>query len=248
MLSILICKGEDMKHLSAFFGKALIFVPLLVLLLLAGTGLNAHAQAAKPAGLPSDSTICTGATVPNYYIVYNDVWNPTECGDPTSNTDYNVQDIEPYYNVALDGSLTVCSYAPIPTGWTLTSTTWNPTACGHPTTMTNNVQTIERTSIGTPLISTGGVVNGTDDSPNDIDPGTVVSIFGVNFNAPDLVVVTQGSNQWVIQSGSANWFDTNPMWAQINATLPSTLTAGFATVYVQNAEGERSAGSSITIV
>ena len=95
------------------------------------------------------------------------------------------------------------------------------------------------------ILNTNGVVNGSDFSPNDIHPGTVVAIFGINFNSPDIVIVTQGSNQYIIQSGSAWWFDSP---AQINATLPTALTPGFATVFVQNTSGFLSSGQSITIL
>jgi hypothetical protein len=190
------------------------------------------------------STICTGSPVPFGWIVTNDSWDPTRCGNPPT-ISYNVQTITSHYDQPLGTTLTVCTYAPVPPGWTVTSMRWDPGSCGHPSFISNNISTIQRTFIGTPVINTNGVVNGIDFSPNDIHPGTTVAIFGINFNSPDLVIVTQGSNQYVIQSGSVAWFDSP---AQINATLPGTLSPGFATVFVQNTSGFLSSGQTITIL
>jgi hypothetical protein len=83
-------------------------------------------------------------------------------------------------------------------------------------------------------------------TPENILPGSLVSIFGDRFTAgADKVVVTQGSDQHTIQAGSPNWYDwTN----QINAQLPDSLRAGEAQVRVVSVNGRQSAPVTITIV
>jgi hypothetical protein len=95
-----------------------------------------------------------------------------------------------------------------------------------------------------PVINQGGVVNGTDYSADDIHPGTVVAIFGEWFLPPDTVVVTQGSSQYFISAGSPWWYDSG---GQINATLPSSLQPGQATVMIVTSAGAQSNTVTITI-
>jgi hypothetical protein len=95
-----------------------------------------------------------------------------------------------------------------------------------------------------PTINNGGVVNGTTYSASDIYPGTTVAIFGEWFLPPDTVVVTQGSAQYTIGAGSTWWYDSG---GQINATLPSSLQAGSATVTVVTSAGQDSNAAPITI-
>lgn len=82
-------------------------------------------------------------------------------------------------------------------------------------------------------------------TPENILPGSMVSIFGDRFTpGGDKVVVTQGSDEYTVQSGSPNWYDwTN----QINAKLPDGLRSGEAQVRVVSVNGRRSAPTTITI-
>jgi hypothetical protein len=95
-----------------------------------------------------------------------------------------------------------------------------------------------------PVINDGGVVNGVDYSADDIHPGTTVAIFGEWFLPPDTVVVTQGSSQYPISAGSPWWYDSG---GQINATLPTSLQPGQATVTVVTSAGQQSNAAPITI-
>lgn len=99
-------------------------------------------------------------------------------------------------------------------------------------------------SFGPPTINQGGVVNGVDYQANDIHPGTVVAIFGQWFLPADTVIVNQGSNQWTIGAGSSWWYDSG---GQINATLPTDLQLGQATVTVLTSAGQYSNAAPITI-
>jgi hypothetical protein len=95
-----------------------------------------------------------------------------------------------------------------------------------------------------PVINEGGVVNGVDYSADDIHPGTTVAIFGEWFLPADTVVVTQGSSQYTISAGSPWWYDSG---GQINATLPTSLQPGQATVTVVTSAGQQSNAAPITI-
>ena len=99
-------------------------------------------------------------------------------------------------------------------------------------------------AFSTPVINTGGVVNGVDYSADDIHPGTVVAIFGEWFLPADTVTVTQGSAQYTIGAGSPWWYDSG---GQINATLPTSLQPGPATVTVTTSAGQQSNAAPITI-
>jgi hypothetical protein len=95
-----------------------------------------------------------------------------------------------------------------------------------------------------PTINPNGIVNGTDLSPNEITVGTTVTIFGNSFGPADTVLVVQGTRQFTVEAGSPWWYDSP---TQINATLPSTLVPGLATVYVLTSAGLRSAGQTFTM-
>lgn len=85
-----------------------------------------------------------------------------------------------------------------------------------------------------PIVSRGGVVNAVSGRADDIHVGSVVSLYGKNFEQPDQVVVRQGGNQWSVGAGSAYWYDST---GQINATLPGGLQPGAATVNVRGGNG-----------
>jgi hypothetical protein len=98
--------------------------------------------------------------------------------------------------------------------------------------------------VGDPLVNQGGVVNGVNYDANDIHPGTTVAIFGANFIPADSVIVVQDGNPISIGAGSAWWYDSS---GQINATLPTSLHAGGASVYVQTSVGQNTNVVAITI-
>jgi hypothetical protein len=102
----------------------------------------------------------------------------------------------------------------------------------------------EFTLAGNPTISTGGVVNGTDYSANDIHPGTTIAIFGQWFSPADTVLVTVAGQQFMIGSGSLYWYDST---GQINATLPGTIPTGAASVVVIASNGLSSNAAPISI-
>ena len=95
-----------------------------------------------------------------------------------------------------------------------------------------------------PVINDGGVVNGVDYSASDIHPGTTVAIFGEWFLPPDTVIVDQGASEWAIGAGSAWWYDSG---GQINATLPSDIQPGSATVTILTSAGQYSNAAPVTI-
>jgi hypothetical protein len=99
-------------------------------------------------------------------------------------------------------------------------------------------------TFASPVINNGGVVNGTTYSATDIYPGTTVAIFGEWFLPPDTVVVTQGPAQYTISAGTPWWYDSG---GQINATLPSTLQPGAATVTVVTSAAQDSNAAPINI-
>lgn len=81
--------------------------------------------------------------VPTGYILINDDWDPTKCGEPSSIT-YNVCTYQRFDNKAINSVMTVCSSALNPPGWSTVDTDWDPTKCGHPSSNTNNMKTIKR--------------------------------------------------------------------------------------------------------
>jgi len=89
--------------------------------------------------------ICRGSPVPEGWIMVNDHWSPTSCGNPTSIT-YNVWTIERYSGRPIGSTMRVCAGAETPEGWVEIDRTWSPTRCGHPTSITNNVKVIRRVS------------------------------------------------------------------------------------------------------
>jgi len=103
-------------------------------------------KAAAPSMLNQRFTsmnVCAGGPVPGGWIVTNDMWNPTTCGNPTMLT-YNVWIITQYSSLPIGATLSVCSYSPTPAGWVVIGSNWNPTSCGHPSSITNNVTVIRR--------------------------------------------------------------------------------------------------------
>jgi hypothetical protein len=98
-------------------------------------------------GGPAFMTICTGASVPGGYIITDRRFDPTICGNPTSNDSKNVETIERYDNLPIGKSLDICVGQPVPLGWAVTATRWNPQTCDEPASNAlKNVETIQRTS------------------------------------------------------------------------------------------------------
>ncbi len=96
-------------------------------------------------------SVCAG-TAPHGWVVTNDAWVPTRCGNATETRasngfEYNVWSIENLSSVPVGGTLSICSgYIRLPSNWVTISTTWIPTRCGHPTSIIHNVATIKRVS------------------------------------------------------------------------------------------------------
>jgi hypothetical protein len=88
-------------------------------------------------------SMCAGGAVPSGWILVNDQWNPTSCGNPTSIV-YNVWIIDRYDDKPVGSVMSACAAAPTPSGWIIVNTQWNPTTCGHPTSIVNNVKQIRR--------------------------------------------------------------------------------------------------------
>ncbi|HEY1692951.1 MAG TPA: IPT/TIG domain-containing protein [Polyangiaceae bacterium] len=98
---------------------------------------------------------------------------------------------------------------------------------------------------GCPLVSQGGVVNGTTFSAGDIDGGTTLSIFGTGFtDAGDVVHVREATAQWSVQAGSP-FFYASP--GQINATLPGIPGGQNALVFVTGGDGVDSNGQIVSV-
>ena len=140
-------------------GMAAAFAAVLVLMALslpmAGSG-QARIPVAAPGTAATDEvrvaqvvggqqSICSSSPIPWGWIIVNDSWDPTRCGNPTSTT-YNVRTIERYDNRPKGSTMKVCSYSPTPEGWTDVDSAWDPTSCGHPTSISNNMKTIRRLS------------------------------------------------------------------------------------------------------
>jgi hypothetical protein len=113
---------------------------------------TAEAERQIKEGLPIETgtprttiNICAGSPVPAGWIVTDDEWSPTSCGNPTQIV-YNVQTITDYASLPVGATLNVCAYAPTPSGWVDVNYSWSPGSCGHPTTIVNNVKTIRRVS------------------------------------------------------------------------------------------------------
>lgn len=113
-------------------------------------------------------------------------------------------------------------------------------------------QTLYATQVATPpvppscpLVSQGGVVNGTTYSAGDIDGGTTLAIFGTGFtDAGDVVHVRETAAQWNIEAGSPFFF-ASP--AQINATLPGIPGGQSALVFVTDGDGIDSNGQIVSV-
>ena len=87
--------------------------------------------------------ICTGTPVPAGWIVTDDYWSPSSCGNPTT-IEYNMQTITQYSDRPVGDTLPVCAYAPTPDGWVEVDSHWAPGSCGHPSNIVNNVKVIKR--------------------------------------------------------------------------------------------------------
>jgi uncharacterized protein (TIGR03437 family) len=81
-------------------------------------------------------------------------------------------------------------------------------------------------------------------TPENIQPNTMVTIFGDRFRAgEDKVAIIQGTRQFLVQAGSLHWYDgpsgggASPGPHQINFVLPAGLLPGEADVYVRNSQG-----------
>lgn len=91
----------------------------------------------------NQQTICAG-NMPTGWILADEAWIPTQCGNPTSIV-YNVWTIYEYDNLPVGATLSVCN-GTVPAGWAVTSTSWIPTRCGNPATSVQNVMTINHAS------------------------------------------------------------------------------------------------------
>jgi hypothetical protein len=93
------------------------------------------------------------------------------------------------------------------------------------------------------LAMQGGVATRESDSA-DLLPGGKIVIKGDRFSAGgNTVIVEQGGRKFELDR-SGDWSETA---TQINATLPSTLQAGFAILYVVNAQGRESKALTLRI-
>ena len=99
----------------------------------------------NPTGLIDFLSICTGSPVAAGFIVVNNGWSPTRCGNPTSIVD-NVETIERFTDKPVGTFLDVCGFAPTPAGWVVVNQIWVPQSCGQPTGLVNNVNVIKRIS------------------------------------------------------------------------------------------------------
>jgi hypothetical protein len=89
----------------------------------------------------------------------------------------------------------------------------------------------------------GGVTNRASTSA-DLLPGGKITIKGDRFSASgNKVMVEQGGRSFELDR-SGDWSETV---TQINATLPNTLQAGFAILYVVNAQGRESKALTLRI-
>jgi hypothetical protein len=105
--------------------------------------LSCQQASVPPSPLPPiTQEICSGDTVPKGWIIYDEKWSPTKCGNPSSITS-NVLLITKYDGLQIGATLDVCAGQTIPDGWVLINKKWIPTRCGSPSSITNNVETIQ---------------------------------------------------------------------------------------------------------
>jgi hypothetical protein len=97
---------------------------------------------------------------------------------------------------------------------------WRPGLAAHDV-FKNVPTTNERRDVKQlPTINPGGVVDGVTYDRN-IRPCEVVAIFGNAFEAPNRVVLRQGSRTWYVGAGTP-WFYES--WLQINAMIPCDVS------------------------
>ena len=95
-----------------------------------------------------------------------------------------------------------------------------------------------------PTISQGGIVDAINFMSTDIDPTTIISIFGTSFtDAGDIIHVREAAEQWNIDGGPD--FYESP--TQMNATLPNVGASEPALVYVTDGDGVDSNGQVINV-
>ena len=115
---------------------------LLAASMILGSTLAAGPGAAVIApSLSARQTVCAGQGVPGWILV-DDSWNPTACGNPTS-ISYNVWTLERFDDKPVGAQMRAC-FGPVPPGWRIEKAAWDPTACGYPTSISDNVMTIKR--------------------------------------------------------------------------------------------------------
>jgi hypothetical protein len=128
--------------------------------------------------------------------------------------------------------MSICTrFNDLPAGWVVLGyqssylSCWPSDSIGTPN---QNVEIVQRQSVGTPFIEPGGIA---------VYPDRTLAIYGVNFYPNDQVFVN-GIPATVVYDGLA--------LGQINAIPPASVHGG-ATVVVQNGFGEQSAGSQIAL-
>lgn len=95
-----------------------------------------------------------------------------------------------------------------------------------------------------PVLAVQGGVLSRESLSSDLLPGGKITIKGDRFSASgNKVVVEQGGRKFDLDR-SGDWSETT---TQINATLPDTLQAGFAILYVINAQGRESKALTLRI-
>ena len=89
--------------------------------------------------------VCSAGPTPWGWIIVDDLWDPTRCGNPTSES-YNIHIIERFDNKPEGAIMRVCGYSSTPPGWAEIEYAWDPGSCGHPSSNTNNVKSIKKMS------------------------------------------------------------------------------------------------------
>ena len=84
-----------------------------------------------PAVIVQSQNICADSPIPAGWIVVDDHWDPTMCGNPAE-VECNVRTIHKINALPAGTTISACSYAPTPAGWVEIGTKWDPTACGLP--------------------------------------------------------------------------------------------------------------------
>jgi hypothetical protein len=105
-------------------------------------------RAEPPSGDDSRQYICRGASVPDGFVVTDDIRDRQMCGGDNPNTlnAYNVWVIERYDRKAVNSTMDVCAAMPTPPGWVVVDVFRRKDRCGHPDGMFDvNVKRIRRT-------------------------------------------------------------------------------------------------------